>query len=131
MMMGRGLLARSMMGQAGKPGPTPGMTPGYGGPMRQSPQMQSMGHGMPGAFSGNPQFMAQLQQMMQMQPFAPPPRVGMPPTPGAQVGQTQGGAAGPLGFGGAGGADPMAAFRGQDMLGGAAPGMVSALSFRS
>lgn len=69
-----GLLNR----QAGKPGPM-GMG---GGPMIQPPpQMGQMGRGMPGAFGSNPQFMAQLQQMMQMQPFPQPPRVGMPQQP--------------------------------------------------
>jgi len=94
MMMGRGLLSRSMgnpMMTAGKPGP---QMPGP-----QMPQLGQMGQGMPGAFSGNPQFMAQLQQMMQMQPFPQPPRVGMPqqPQPGG----------GPMGGGmNPGGIDP-------------------------
>lgn len=95
--MGRGLLSRGGFGQAGKPGPMgmgglgpQGQTPGFGGPMagpQMPPQMGQMGQGMPGAFSGNPEFMAQLQQMMAMKPFAQPPRVGMPTQPGAQVGQ--------------------------------------------
>lgn len=96
MMMGRGLLSRSMgnpMMTAGKPGP---QMPGP-----QMPQLGQMGQGMPGAFSGNPQFMAQLQQMMAMKPFTPPPRVGMPQQQAPAVGGPGGvGMAGGMGMGG-------------------------------
>lgn len=86
-----GLLSRGMFGQGGMSmngplGPR-GQMPGYGGQMGQPPpQMQRTGQGMPGAFGGNPQFMAQLQQMMQMQPLPQPSRVGVPQQPPAGVG---------------------------------------------
>lgn len=100
-----GLLSRQMGMPPPMMGAMPsGQAPRHGGPMgmpQRPPQMQQTGQGMPGAFSGNPQFMAQLQQMMARQPMTAP-RVGMPTTPPPSGGATPGGGDfASLGMGGA------------------------------
>lgn len=90
------------MGLLNRQGGKPGMGPPMGPPMTQPPpQMGQMGRGMPGAFGSNPEFMAQLQQMMQRQPFTAP-RVAPPQTPGQPAGGAPlgGGMMGGGGYGG-------------------------------